>query len=68
MKYLIVYYFSYEYLQEFLGYEPFCFENILIFFALHGDFVHITSFIRMLQASFFQEFKIHGFVDVYQIS
>ena len=34
------------------------------FFALYRDFLHITSFIGMLQASFFQEFKVHGFMDV----
>ena len=31
MKSLTVWHFSYEYLQEFLGYESFCFENVLIF-------------------------------------
>ena len=31
MKSVTVCHFSYEYLQEFLGSEPFCFENLLIF-------------------------------------
>ena len=64
MKSLIVWHFSYEYLQEFPGYKPFCSENILIF-PLHGGFLHITSFIGMLQALFLQIFKVHGFMDVY---
>ena len=34
------------------------------FFVLHGGFLHITSFIGMLHAVFFQEFKVHGFMDV----
>ena len=34
------------------------------FFALHGGFLHITSFIGILQGSFFQGFKVHGFMDV----
>ena len=34
------------------------------FFALHGGFLHITSFIGILQGSFFQRFKVHGFMDV----
>ena len=29
MKSLAMWHFSYEYLQEFLGYEPLCFENKL---------------------------------------
>ena len=41
-----------------------CFENVFIFFALHGGFLHITSFIEMIQALFFQELKVHGVVDV----
>ena len=34
------------------------------FFLLHGGFLHITSFIEMLQALFFQIFKVHGFMNV----
>ena len=26
--------------------------------------MHITLFIEMLQASFFEEFKVHGFIDL----
>ena len=63
MNSLTVWHFSYENFQEFLGYEPFCFENVLFFLALRGGFLHITSFIGMLQALFFQEFKVHGFMD-----
>ena len=64
MKSVTVWHFSYEYLQDFLGYEPFCSENVSIFF-LHGGFLHINSFIGMLQALFFQIFKVHGFMDTY---
>ena len=64
MKSLIVCHFSYEYLQKFLGYEPFCSEDVLIF-PFHGGFLHMTSFIGMLQALFFQIFKVHGFIDVH---
>ena len=38
--------------------------KIYRFFALHGGFLHITSFIGILQALFSQEFKVHGFMDV----
>ena len=48
MKSLTVCHLPYEYLQAFLGYDPFCFENVSIFFALHGGFLHITPFIGML--------------------
>ena len=41
-----------------------CFENILFLFALHGGFLHTTSFIEIIQALMFQVFKVHGFVDV----
>ena len=34
------------------------------FFALHGDFLHMISFIGMLQASFVQEFKVCVFKNV----
>ena len=57
-----MWHFSYEYLQEFLGHEPFCFENVFTSFALHRGFVHITSFIEMLQGLFFQEFN---FMDLW---
>ena len=64
MKSLTVWHFSYEYLREFLGYGPFCSENVLIF-PPHRGFMHITSLIGMLQRLFFQIFKVHGFMDVY---
>ena len=41
-----------------------CFENILIFFAFHGGFLQVISFIEIIQALIFQVFKVHGFVDV----
>ena len=63
MKSLTVLHFSYEYLQEFPGYES-LFSKCLDFFALRGGFLHITSFIGMIKALFFQGFKVHGFVDV----
>ena len=65
MKPLTVWHFSYEYLQEFLGYEPFCSENVL-FFTLLGGFLLITLFIGMLQALLFQ-FKVHGFIAYFLI-
>ena len=34
------------------------------FFVLHGDFLHITSFIGMLLVLFFQKFKVHEFMDL----
>ena len=40
------------------------FWKCIDFFPLHRGFLHITSFIGMLQALFFQEFKVHGFMDV----
>ena len=63
MKSLTVWHFSYEYLQDFLGYELFCLENVLIFFPSQR-FLNITSFIGMLQALFFEESELHGFMDV----
>ena len=33
MKSQIVWYFSDEYTLEFLGYDPFCSENVLFFFS-----------------------------------
>ena len=65
MKSLTVLNFSYEYLEKFLGYEPFGFESVLIFFALQGGFLHITSFIiGILQALFFREFRGGGCMGV----
>ena len=64
MKSLRVWHFSNEYLQEFLDYERFCSENLLIF-PLHGGFLHITLFIGMPPTLFFQIFKVHVFMDVY---
>ena len=58
-----MWYFFYKYLQEFLGYES-LFWKCIDFFALYGGFVHVTSIIGVIQALFFQEFKVHGFVDV----
>ena len=63
MKSLTVWHFSYEYLQDFLGYDLCCLENVLIFFPLQR-FLNTTSFIGMLQALFFQESELHGFMDV----
>ena len=54
MKSLTVRHFSYEYLQEFLGYGSWCFEGVLIILPFKEVFLHITSFIGMLQALFFQ--------------
>ena len=39
-------------------------KQSLVFFVLHGNFLHIISFIRMLQALFFQEVNDHGFIFV----
>ena len=64
MKSLTAWHFSYEYLQEFLGYEPFCSQNVLIF-SLDRGFLHITPLIGILQALFFQIFKVYEFMDVY---
>ena len=64
MKSLTAWHFSYEYLREFLGYEPFCLQNVLIF-PLGRVFLHITPLIGILQALFFQIFKVYGFMDVY---
>ena len=61
MKSLTVWHFSYEYLQESLGYES-LFRKYIEFFALHRSFLHITSFIEMIQALIFQVFKVHEFV------
>ena len=63
MKSQTVWHFSYEYLQEFPGYES-LFWKCISFFAFHGGFLHITSFIEMIQTLIFQLFKVHGFVDV----
>ena len=38
-KSLTVQHFSHEYLQEVLGYESFCFENVLIFLSLTEVFL-----------------------------
>ena len=66
MKSQIVWYFSDEYTLEFLGYDPFCSENVLFFFLLHGGFLHIPLFIiGMLQALFFQIFNVPEFLDVH---
>ena len=49
MNPLAVWDFSYEYLQEFPGYEPFCFENVLIFLPFTEAFyIFITLFVGML--------------------
>ena len=63
MKPLTVWHFSYEYHQEFLGYEPL---KMYYFFPLLGGFLRITSFIGMLQALLFQ-FKVHGFIAYFLI-
>ena len=34
------------------------------FFVLHRGFLHMTLFLGMLQALFFQEFEVSGFMDV----
>ena len=59
MRSLTVWHFSYEYLQEFLGYES-LFWKYIDFFAVHGGFLHVTLFIEITQALIFQVFKVHG--------
>ena len=52
-----------EFLHKFLGYEPFCFENLLNFLALQR-FSAYNIKLAMLKASFLQEFKVRIFTDV----
>ena len=40
------------------------FWKCINFFTRHWGFLHINSFTGMLQVSFLQEFKVHGFMDV----
>ena len=58
MRSLTVWHFSYEYLQEFLGYES-LFWKYIDLFALHISFLGITSFIEMIQALIFRIFCVN---------